>query len=81
MFLFDAAHQVCSETDLRLHFFFAVSVVVVCDDRNGAAIFSAAGYLERDAIVVAFVFGFPAHAILFLPIGRIIDMRKTKIFL
>ena len=77
MFLFDVPHQVRGVTDLRLDLFLAVAEVVVGDDRDDDARFGAAGDFERLAVVVEFVFVFPAHAIALLSLGGLADVRQS----
>ncbi len=81
VFFLDIAVQIGGVADLGLHFFFAVAVIVVGDERDDDAGIRPAGELKCDAVVVFFRLAFPAHAVAFLAIGGFVDVWKADLFL
>ena len=78
--LLGVAEQVCGVADLRLHFLFAIAVIVVGDDRDDDTVFVAARQLERVATVVDFVLGLPAHPVAALAFCGLVPMRQADRF-
>ena len=74
------AKQICRETQLRLHFFFAIAKIIVGDDGDDDAGFIARGELEGVAAIVKIVLFFPAHAVAALAFGGLVKMRQADGF-
>ena len=74
------AKKICRVADLRLHFLFAIAVIIIRDDGDDDAVFIAAGELERVAAIVDFVFGLPAHSVAALAVGRLVEGREADGF-
>ena len=74
------AEKIRGEADLCLHFFFAIAVIIVRDERHDDAGFVAAGQLEGAAAVVKLVVGFPAHSVALLAFGSLVKMREADGF-
>ena len=81
MFLFGHAEQVGRVTQLRLDFFLAVTEIVIRQHGHDHAALVARRQLECLAIIVQFIGGFPAHAVVLLSIGGLADMRQAGILL
>ena len=80
VFLLRIAQQIGGETDLRLHLLFAVAEVIVGNQRDHDPGGVPAGQLKAAAVVVALLPGLPAHAVPFLPIGGLGNMRQAELF-
>jgi len=78
---FSQPNEVGGETDLGLHLFFAVAEVVIGDSCDDSARCIAASEFESAAIVIEFVFLFPAHAVTLLALGGVSDVGQAKFFL
>ena len=80
MFLLATAEEIRGVADLCLHLLFAITVIIVGDERDNDAGFVAAGQFERTAAIIEFIFILPAHPISALAFGSLIPMRKSDRF-
>ena len=78
VFFFDEACEVGGVAELGFDFFLAVAVVVIGDEGDDDAFFIAAGEFEGGTVVVFFVFGFPAHAVLSLAFGGFFVVGQSE---
>src|SRR5664279_5388164 len=74
VFLLAQAVKVRRVADLRLDLLFAITKIIVRDDRYNHAGLVAAGELERLAVVVKFPLVLPAHAVAALAFGGLVPM-------
>ena len=80
VFLLGVAQQVGGKTDLCFHLLFAIAKIIVGDQSDHYAGSVTASHLESAAVVVAFLLRVPAHAVAFLTLGGLGDMRQSQFF-
>mmetsp|Transcript_23092 Transcript_23092/g.48902 ORF Transcript_23092/g.48902 Transcript_23092/m.48902 type:complete len:408 (-) Transcript_23092:91-1314(-) len=78
MLLLGKSENVCSQTNLGLDFFLAVSKVVISKNGHHDAAFVPKSDLERLPIVVLVILVFPAHSSSLLVISCIAHMRQSQ---
>ena len=74
------AVEVGGVADLGFDLFFAVAEVVIGDEGDDDAAPVSGGDFEGDAVVIAFVFALPEHAVTALTGGSLFSMRKAEVF-
>ena len=81
VFLLGVSEKVGGVGELGFHLLFTVTVVVVRDEGDDHAALVPAGDFESSAVVVFFVRGRPAHAVLFLALAGVFSFREAEFLL
>ena len=75
MFFLRKPEEISRKPDLRLHLFFAVTEIVICNHRDHPTLFITASQLKGTAVIVELIGIFPAHAVAHLALGGLIEVR------
>ena len=81
VFLFGISEEIGGVAELGFDLLFAVAVVIVGNERDHGAAGIARGDFESRTVIVEFVFRFPAHAIVLLPVGGLREVGESQILL
>ena len=79
MLLLRVTQQVGGETYLGLHLLLAVTEIIVGDQRDHHPGGVPASHLESTTVVIPFLLRLPAHAVPFLPVCGLRNMRQAKL--
>ena len=78
--LLAVAEEIRRVTELRFHLFFAVTIIIIRDNRHNHARLVPAGDLKRPAVIVEFILFAPAHAVPPLPLRRLLPGGQSHRF-
>ena len=78
MLLLGEPEEIRGVADLRLHFLFAVAVIIVREDGDHDAAMIPGAELESGAFVIKLVRTGPAHTVAPLAVRGVVHMRQTQ---